>query len=163
LIIRGADSLRTRSTTFDSFMRQNGNIDPKPGSLAPLGQRVYDSFSDLREPIQIAFSDRSSLAARTKAFRAAENTLKSIDALKIIRLSTLIAPLKSRLQTLKRTEIDELQPLFFASHGVKALVDASLREHHDRCAKRQVDHWVDSEIIAAWGDVELAIAMMDRV
>jgi len=157
-VLIGANQMSGKIVKLSTFVSLNGNLEIKAGTLAPIGQKIYDDMKKLADILRSIPIDADRITARP-AFVQAAKILKEMPASIIYKLGIDYDDFKELPAKLRALQKDNdykgLEELFFAYHGVKNKMHTFMKDNKDNM-------WHDRELKGIWGDVDLAIDMLGR-
>lgn len=167
--LRGSSSMRGVLLNSSDFVASGGAVSLKTGELAPVGQMVMRELSNLSTAIREADPSKPSTVGR--AFQTAVKTCRALcqyrysfgvpkqkeDALEILCQPEILGDLK------KQGDVRKLEEIIFGFHGLKNAIHDGVRGYNVRKKKGEKDVWKDDDILAIWGDPEMAEDMLGRM
>lgn len=156
-VLMGSSQMTGKIVKYTTFLAAKGNLEIKAGTLAPLGQKIYDDFKALAQALR-GLEDADRIKAKP-AFTLAAKLLKEIPVPIVYKLGLDLdqfRALPAQLRSLqKENDYKGLEDLFFGFHGIKNQMHTFIKTNKDNM-------WHDREIKGVWGDADLAIDMLGR-
>lgn len=165
-MLKGSNSLSGVQLMLSDFVAQEGNVKIAPDSLAPVGKRIVEAFTNLSRTI-VGLGQNPDRIQSRKAFVEAATVVKFILGMgwELGIDSAFSKELPIRMRELqKANDFQGLQEAIFGFHGLKNIMHMKLKKLAAEAAtgERMAVYYL-RDAKAIWGDVDLAIDMLGRI
>lgn len=160
-VLVGTNDYRGQMMHSSDFIAAGGFTTITQGKLAPVGQRVYDRFDELAKLISAASDNDDRIKLRPIFVKTAELCKYLSGDITFIKLGIfdMVKEAGPKLKEIqKENDLQALRELVFGFDGIKN----TMHKHIKKVAADK-DSWSRNDLIAIWGDLDLAIDMLARM
>lgn len=164
-MVCGTSDMRGVMMTASQFVESGGDVEIKPGEIAPVGKMILAQYTQLANALAAARGDARPSTAGA-AFKTATNVARMhVRFLYDIEMSGSMADTQALVGQVrdlqKENDLQGLSALFFGHIGVKNRMHGALKQAYE---KHKRGEWVFGydKTEAIWGDIPLAIDMLGR-
>lgn len=165
--LSGSNSLHGNLIQFSDFVKHEGFIEIKPGTLAPIAQRFVEVLRGVAEAIRAARETPDQRSKVGAAFVAAMKVPQYLSTLGYNFLGGYtLADLKVLVGDIKQAKADgdlkRLEELIFGFNGIKNRIHNELRNNIKKAKEGNPGYFFQRDSKSLWGDPDLAVDMLGR-
>ncbi len=166
-LLKGSSDLRGTMLLSSDLVARKGSVSVSPGSLAPVGQKLYMGLVRLSQTILGLQQNPDRIKARA-AFVEAARLGKMIHSMSFelqVPGENAIKEFPQRLKELQKlNDLPGLEGLVFGFSGLKNIIHTAMKRINEqaKAGDRMAIYWL-SDLRGIWGDVDLAIDMLGRI
>lgn len=165
-LLRGMNDLRKMAVSLKQFVENEGRFTIAPGQLAPVGTEIVSGFVKLAAALEKARVEGAPKSARNAAFREALALHTLIWRYVLLVAIKDVSAMKELPKAIRRAQREDdlgfVETTFFGFDGIKNQMHNAIREV---LAKRKAGEryvWKEDDLVAAWGDLDLAFDRLGR-